>query len=320
VSASIRKSSDDAVDYRAYLDPAVLAKISGLELRARMIVEGFFSGMHHSPFHGLSAEFADHRVYAQGDDIRHIDWKLYGKTDKYYIKEYEQETNLNLMVVVDCSESMGFRSDEAALSKHEYATSLAAAISYLALRQRDSVGLALLDEHLASFVRPSNSPHHWKTLVRELDRAPGSGRTALGRAFAELAERLAVRTLIIVISDLFDDTEATLRGLKHLRYRKHEPVVINVLDPAELSFPLEGPTMFLGLEGTGRLLADPGALRVSYLEALERFQGDYRLGCGRMNIGYSVFDTKAPLDAALSTYLATRSARIRQRSSRVMRG
>jgi uncharacterized protein (DUF58 family) len=320
MSASTRKPSDAAIDYRAYLDPKVLAKIGGLELRARMIVEGFFAGMHHSPFHGLSAEFADHRVYAQGDDIRHIDWKLFGKTDKHYIKEYEQETNLNLMVVVDCSESMGFRSEGAPLSKHAYAISVAAAIAYLALQQHDSVGLALLDEHLTHFHRPSNSPHHWKTLVHELERASGTGRTALGRAFAELAERLTVRTLIIIISDLFDDVESTLRGLKHLRYRKHEPVVINVLDPAELSFRFHGPTMFQGLEATGRLLAEPGALRARYLEELERFQGAYRLGCSRMNIDYGVFDTGAPLDAALSTYLATRSARIRQRSSRVMRG
>lgn len=315
-----RKSSEAAIDYRAYLDPQVLAKIGGLELRARMIVEGFFSGMHHSPFHGLSSEFADHRVYAQGDDIRHIDWKLYGKTDKYYIKEYEQETNLNLIVVVDCSESMGFRSDSAALSKHEYATSVAASIAYLALQQHDSVGLALLDEHLTHFQRASNSPHHWKTLIHELERASGHGRTALGRAFAELAERLTVRTLIIIISDLFDDVESTLRGLKHLRYRKHEPVVMNVFDPAELHFRMQGPTMFEGLEAGGRLLAEPNALRARYLQELDRFQGALQSGCSRMNIDYGVFDTGAPLDAALSTYLATRSARIRQRSSRVIRG
>ena len=205
-----------AQDYRKYLDPKVLAKIGSLELRARMIVEGFFSGMHHSPRRGLSIEFADHRSYVQGDDLRHIDWKLFGKTDKYYIKEYEQETNLNLMLVVDCSESMGYRSAGSAFSKHEYAVSIAAAIAYLALQQHDAVGLTLFDEHLTQFVRPSNHPRHWRTLVHEMEGKVGPAKTSLERVFIELAERLSHRTLIFIISDLFDDEASTLKGLKLL--------------------------------------------------------------------------------------------------------
>ncbi|HNQ22980.1 MAG TPA: DUF58 domain-containing protein [Phycisphaerae bacterium] len=306
--------------YRKYLDPAVLAKIGGLQLRARLIVEGFFSGMHRSPQRGLSIEFADHRSYTQGDDIRRIDWRVYARTDKYYVKEYEQETNLDLMLVVDASESMQYRSAQAALSKYEYATAIAAALAYLALQQRDSVGLAVFAEHLVEFVRPSNDAAHWRTVVDELERRSGPAKTALGRALGELAERLAHRMLVVVISDGFDDVAGVLRGLKLLRYRRHDLVVCHVLDPAELTLPFRGPTLFEGLEAGGRLLADPGALRRRYLQEMTQFQARLRAGCARLRADYVLFNTLAPLDVALSTYLATRSARIRQRSSRVMAG
>jgi len=307
-------------DYRKYLDPTVLAKISGLELRARLIVEGFFSGIHHSPQRGLSVEFADHRAYTQGDDLRHIDWKVFGKTDKYFIKEYEQETNLNLMLVVDCSESMNYRSGSEGMTKHEYATSVAAAVAYLTLQQQDSVGLTLFDERLTHFMRPSNNAHHWKTLVHELAGKTGPAKTSIGRVLAELAERLNHRLLIILISDLFDAPAAILKGLKHLRYRRHEVIVWNLWDPAELTLPFSGPTMFDGLESTGRLLTDPRSLRARYVEEVERFQAQLRTGCGHMLIDYTVFSTATALDVALSGYLATRAARLRQRSSRVLGG
>ena len=307
-------------DYRKYLDPKVLAKISGLELRARLIIEGFFSGIHHSPQRGLSVEFADHRAYTQGDDLRRIDWKVFGKTDKYYVKEYEQETNLNLMLVVDCSESMSYRSGEEGMTKHEYATAIAAAIAYLTLQQQDSVGLTLFDEHLTHFMRPSNNAHHWKTLVHELAGKTGPAKTSLGRVLTELAERLSHRLLIILISDLFDAPDAILKGLKHLRYRRHEVIVWNVWDPAELNLPFSGPTLFDGMEFMGRLLTDPRALRARYVEEVERFQSQLRTGCGHMLIDYTVFNTAMALDAALSGYLATRAARLRQHSSRVLGG
>lgn len=307
-------------DYRKYLDPKVLAKISGLELRARLIVEGFFSGIHHSPQRGLSVEFADHRVYTQGDDLRHIDWKVFGKTDKYYVKQYEQETNLNLMLVVDCSESMSYRSGDEGMTKHEYATAIAAAVAYLTLQQQDSVGLTLFDEHLTYFMRPSNNAHHWKTLVHELAGKTGPAKTSIGRVLTELAERLTNRLLIILISDLFDVPEAILKGLKHLRYRRHEVIVWNLWDPAELTLPFSGPTRFDGLESTGRLLTDPRSLRARYAEEVERFQTKLRTGCGHMLIDYAVFSTAMALDAALSGYLATRAARLRQHSSRVLGG
>jgi len=307
-------------DYRKYLDPKVLLRIGGLELRARLIVEGFFSGIHHSPQRGLSVEFADHRQYTQGDDLRHIDWRVFGRTDKYYIKEYEQETNLNLMLVVDCSESMSYRSSDELMTKHEYATAIAAAVAYLTLQQQDAVGVALFDEHLREFLRPMATPHQWRTLVAELAGKTGPAKTSIRRVLTELAERLQHRVLIILISDLFDQPDDILKGLKLLRYRRHEVIVWNVWDPAEMTLPFSGPTRFEGLESTGRLLVDPRALRARYVEEVERFQQQMRSGCGHMLIDYAMYHSAMPLDASLSAYLATRSARLRQRSSRVLGG
>jgi len=307
-----------AHDYRKYLDPKVLARVGGLELRARLIVEGFFSGRHRSPYRGLSVEFADHRAYTQGDEIRHIDWKVFGKTDKYYIKEFEQETNLNLMLVVDSSESMRYRSSDDLMTKFDYAASQAAALAYLTLQQQDAVGLAVFDEHIGKMIRPSNNAHHWRAIIEELSLATAKPKTSLGGVLHELAERLIHRTLIVLVSDLFDDPDAVLTGLKHLRYRHHELIVWNLWDPAELAFPFKGPTMFEGLESTGRLLVEPRSLRDRYREEVDGFQTLLRQGCGKMQVDYVIFNTLSPLDVALSGYLATRSARLRQRSSRVL--
>ena len=305
-------------DYRQYLDPKILAKIGGLELRARMIVEGLFSGMHRSPHRGLSVEFADHRAYTQGDDLRHIDWKVFGRTDKYYIKEYEQETNLQLLLVVDASESMSYRSEGSPMSKYEYAATAAAAIGYLALRQHDAVGLAVFDEGIRTFIRPSSSAHHWKMVVHELARGTGSAKTSLGPVLHEMGEHLSHHTLVILLSDLFDDADAILKGLKELRYHHHEIIVWNLWDHAELTLPFSAPTRFEGLEATGTLLTEPGALREQYLEEVARFQNGLRRGCGRMQVDFAVFDTSSSLDGVLSGYLATRAARLRKRSSRVI--
>lgn len=296
----------------------MLAKLSGLELRARLIAEGFYTGMHRSPHVGLSVEFADHRAYTQGDDLRHIDWKVYGKTDKYYIKEYEQEANLTLVLAVDVSESMGYRSTDELLTKHDYAASLAAAMAYLTLQQQDSVGLALFDDRLLEFVRPSNSAHHWRTLIHELATKKGRDKTSVAQALDELGDSLHHRSLIVIISDLFDDPESILRGLKQLRHRHHELIVWNLWDPAEITLPFSGPTMFDGLESSGRLMVEPRSLRARYQAEVEQFRRTLRSGCGAMHVDFSFFDTSSALDAALSGYLATRSARLRKRSSRVM--
>ncbi len=306
------------VSYRKFLDPGVLARIRGLELRARLIVEGYFTGMHRSPYRGLSIEYADHRQYVQGDDIRHIDWKVYGRTDKHYIKEYEQETNLNCLLVVDTSESMSFQSPGAPMPKHEYATSLAASLAYLALQQADAVGLALFDENLREFVRPSSSSAQWKTIIHELEGKTRKAKTSLAAVFNELAERLPRRMLIFIISDFFDDADSILRGLRHLRYCRHEVVACHLWDRAELKFEFSGPTLFEGLEGTGRLLAEPRTVRERYLAEVEKFRAHLQSGCSKMLIDYVTFDTATPMDVGLSSYLASRATRMRQRSSRVL--
>ena len=298
-------------DYAKYLDPKVLARIAALDLRARLVVEGYVSGMHRSPYRGYSVEFAEHRQYSQGDDLKHLDWKVFARTDKFYVKQYEEETNLNCLLVLDRSESMAFRSDPTGLTKHEYAVAVAASLAYLALQQQDSVGLALFDEDVGRLLSPSNNPSFWKTLVHEMEGSIGPKKTSVRAVLDDLAERFPRRSLVVLVSDLFDDPHEVLRGLKHLRYRKHDVIVFNVLDDAELTFPYARATLFDGLEGYGELLADPRALRRRYLEEVHRFTDTLRRGCRDLRIDYEILNTARPLDVALSAYLATRNARIK---------
>jgi uncharacterized protein (DUF58 family) len=298
-------------DYRRYLDPKTLARISALDLRARTVVEGYISGMHRSPYHGFSIEFAEHRQYSQGDDTRHIDWKVFARTNKYYIKQYEEETNLVCIIAVDCSESMTYRSPHAAMSKHDYAISIAASLTYLALRQQDAVGLALFDESVRRFLRPNSNPGQWKAVIHELEGSTGPAKTSMRRVLDELADRIKQRALIILISDCFGDLDDFYQGMKHVRYRKNEVILCHVMDPAELTFPFKGPTQFAGLEATGNLLCEPRALRARYLAEVEQFKAGLRRICRELRLDYELYNTQDPLDVALSAYLATRSAGIR---------
>ena len=309
--------------YRKYLDPSVLSKIDALELRARLVVEGYITGAHRSPYRGLSIEFADHRSYTPGDDIRHIDWKVYGRTDKFYVKEYEQQTNLNCVLLVDRSESMRLMSDGAVMSKLDYSACAAAALAYLSIQQHDAVGVALFDAVLGTYVKPSSHPGHWKVLAGELDaacREGADGKTSIKSVMFDLAERLGRRSMVVVMSDLFDEPDEILRGIQQLRYHNHEVIVCHVWDPAELRFSFVGPTEFRGLEGLGRVMTHPQSLRSRYLEEVDAFVHRLRRGCRKMQTDYVMVDTSSPLDVTLSAYLASRSLRIRQRSSRVMGG
>lgn len=308
---SVGRSDLSAKDYRRYLDPRTLAKISRLDLRARLVVEGYISGMHHSPYHGFSVEFAEHRQYVQGDDIRHIDWKVFGRTNKYYIKQYEEETNLTCLLVVDCSESMTYQSADAPMSKHDYAICIAASLACLALKQRDSVGVAVFDDTIRKFIRPKNHPAQWKTIINELQGSTGPSKTSLGKVLEELADRLKRRTLIILISDFFSDPKRVSAGLRRLKYGHNEMILCHVMDPAELTFPFKGPTMFQGMEQQGKLLSEPAALRSKYLDEVASFLADLRKTCRTLHLDYELYNTKDPLDVALSTYLAARSAGIR---------
>lgn len=304
---------DEASNYRRYLDPRVLARVGALELRARLIVEGLLTGQHRSPFQGASVEFAQHRPYVQGDDIRHVDWKVLARNDKVYLKQYQVETNLELMLVVDASESMGFGTvkgdDGSEWTKYDHATAVAAAMAYMAIQQQDSVGLAVFDQVLSRYFRPSNSPGQWKLVVNELQGIPRWNKTGTGKVLDQLAEKLTHRSLVVIVSDLFDDPEEIVKGLRHLRFRKHEVVVFQVLDPAEIEFPFEDVTLFKGLEEAGELLTEPRALRAGYLEQLALFTEKLSRACRGLNIDFARLNSGESLDIALSQYLADRMGR-----------
>jgi uncharacterized protein (DUF58 family) len=298
-------------NYQKYLDPQTLASMQGLELRARLIVEGYVSGVHRSPYHGFSIEFAEHREYVPGDDLRYVDWKVFGKTDKIYLKQYEEETNLVAYLLLDSSESMRYKSDKAPLSKLEYAQCVAGSLAYLVLQQQDSVGLATFDKELRAMVRASSNPSHLKQLLHVMEDTVPERKTSIGPIFHDLAERLKKRGIVIILSDLFDDVQTMLAGLKHFRHRRHEVVLFHVLDPAELEFPFEQVTLFKGLEQMTDVVADARALRRAYLDEFGAFVHQVKQGCRAQRVDYVQLRTDQPLDVALSTYLSSRMMRIR---------
>lgn len=295
-----------------YLSPDVLAQIGGLELRARLLVTGFISGLHRSPAHGFSVEFAEHRKYVQGDDLRYMDWKVYGRTDKHYVKQYEQESNLKLVFAVDRSESMAYRSAQAPWSKWDYAITIVAAMAYLAVQQSDSVGLAMFDTKLHRGARPSNQTGKWRLIVQELCAARTTGRTAFRGSIDELAETLKKPHLVVIVSDFFGAPDEVVASIRRLFHRGHEPVVMQVLDPAELTFPFEAPLQLVGLEGLAPVRVEPRVVRDRYLEELRGHTNRLRRCCHEQRSDYQLFDTAAPLGGVLSAYLAARSARARR--------
>lgn len=294
-------------DPQRYLDPVALAKVRGLELQARLLVEGYLSGMHKSPYHGFSVEFAQHREYVPGDDIKHMDWKVYGRTGKYFLKQYEAETNLVLWLLVDDSESMQYKSGD--VSKYDYACMTAAALGYLTLQQQDSVGLITFDQQIRAFLRPSSQPSHLKEMVHVLQQGIRKEKTSLAPIFHEVADRIPRRGIIVVLSDLFDDVGHLLSGLQHLRYKRHEVIVLHVMDGAEVDFPFQEATLFRGLEQMPELLTDPRSLRQSYLTELNRFVSHLQAGCRAQNIDYVQMRTDASLAVGLSAYLSQRLSR-----------
>jgi len=292
-----------------FLDPAVLAEISRLDLRARQVVEGFVSGLHKSPRKGYSVEFAEHREYVPGDDIRHIDWKLWGREDRYYIKQYEEETNLRCQLLLDISESMRFGTGP--LNKFEYAATAGAALSFLLLKQRDAVGLRLFDDELRGVVPVSSnwqSLHNILTMVEPLKPHNKTDFAAPLRDFADAAGR---RSLIAIFSDLFAPLETVENGLRHLRHKRHEVVLFHVLDETELSFPFEDNTRFVGLEQMPDLIAEPRSLRDGYLEVLREFLEQVRRMCASMRIDYMLLSTSDRLDKSLAGFLAARARVVR---------
>ena len=293
-----------------YLDPRTLAKLQGLELRAKLIIDGYIAGLHRSPHHGFSIEFAQHREYVPGDDLRYVDWKVFAKTDKYYLKQYEEETNLVCHLLLDVSESMLYQSRESALSKLEYAQCIAAALAYLVLRQRDSVSLATFDHKVRALVRESGNPAQLKQLIHVMENSAAEKKTATGPIFHDLAERLNKRGVVIILSDMFDDVNSMMAGLKHFRHRRHDVIVLHVLDPAELDFPFRSMTKFKGLEQLPDVVTNPRALRKAYLAEFDQFNRKLRQGCRELNIDYVQLRTDQPLDVAMTSFLAARMARM----------
>ena len=290
------------------LDPRTLAKLQGLQLRARRVVEGLVAGAHRSPYRGFSVEFSEHREYAPGDDLRYLDWKVFGRTDKFYLKQFEDETNLLCYIVLDVSESMSYRGPSAGLSKLAYAQCVAASLAWLVLQRQDAVGLATFDRELREVVSPSSSPSHLANLLSVMESASASGKTSVESVFRELAPKLSKRGIVIVISDLFDDPCHVLSGLRHFRHRQHDVAVLHLLDPAEVDLPFELPTRFMGLEGDLDVTADPQSVRAAYRAEVDHFLAHIKRGCLDNQIDYRLLTTDQPLDVALSTFLASRTA------------
>jgi uncharacterized protein (DUF58 family) len=293
------------------LDPATLARIQGLELRARRIVEGYVAGLHRSPYQGFSNEFAEHREYAPGDDLRYVDWKVFGKTDKVYLKQFEEETNLICYLLLDISESMQYQGPGSPMSKLAYAQSAAASLSYLVLHQHDSVGLVTFDQEIRRLVRPSSSPMQLKQLLDVIEQSTAAHKTRTGPIFHDLAERLARRGIVVIFSDLFDDVETILAGLKHFRHRRHDVIIFHVLDPAEIEFPFQQVTMFKGLEALGEVITEPRSLQAAYQNEVRSFLKRVKTGCRAHQIDYLTVRTDEPLDALLSTFLSARKKRVK---------
>jgi uncharacterized protein (DUF58 family) len=287
------------------LDRKALNKIGRLELRARLVVEGFLAGRHRSPYKGVSVEFAEHRPYVPGDDLRYLDWKVLAKSDRHVVKEYAEETNLTCHLFLDTSESMTFASGEE--TKFEYARAIAAALAYLCFRQRDAAGLVLYDEGIVKTLAPATGEGALRALFETLATATPARGTETARVLREMGERLRRRGIVVVLSDLLEDTREVLAGLRGLRQRGHEVLVFHTLDPSEIAFPYERMTLFEGLEAGPRLLVDPHALREAYLQEFKDYADRLRSGCLAHRIDYVRAPTDAPLDVALVSYLARRA-------------
>jgi uncharacterized protein (DUF58 family) len=285
----------------------VVARLAHLDVRARLVVEGFIAGLHRSPFHGFSVEFAEHRPYMPGDPLKTIDWKVWARSDRYLVKQYTEETNLRCHLLLDLSGSMAFRSPRAAMSKLEYGQSLAAALAYLMLHQQDAVGAMLFAEHPLAYVPARAVRSHLDVLLKVLSDIAPHGRTRLGPALHELAERIKRRGLIVLISDLMDDPIQVLSGLQHFRHRHHEVIVFHVLDPDEREFPYTDASTFVDMETGEKLTSLPWEIAKTYRAKLGAWMELYRRQCREQRIDYVMIDTRTPFDQALLAYLGKRA-------------
>jgi uncharacterized protein (DUF58 family) len=286
------------------LDAATVARLGNMDVRARTVVEGFVAGLHKSPYKGFSVEFAEHRQYMPGDPLKTIDWKVYGKSDRFYVKEFEEETNLRAYLVLDASASMGFTTG--AVSKFDYARYLAAALAYLMIRQQDSVGMLLFDEEVRRFIPPRSARQHLHVLLSELEAARPAAATRIAATLHRLAERLKRRGLVIILSDLFDRPEDVLVALRHFRHNRNEVVVFHVLDAAEREFSFRREAIFRDLETNDEMLVRPWEIQREYRDAVSEWIDRYRRGCREIGVDYVPMHTETPFDTALLAYLDKR--------------
>ncbi|MCA9258109.1 MAG: DUF58 domain-containing protein [Planctomycetales bacterium] len=289
---------------KRFLHPEAIRRIGRLEIRARCVVEGLQSGMHRSPYFGRSIEFLQHRQYVPGDELRHVDWKVWAKQDRLYVKQFEEEANMRCTLLVDVSASMRYGSGP--LNKYEYASTIAASLAYLLLRQHDAVACLAFDEAVRARTPLRSSMGHLQAIVQTLDASAPRDKTDAGAILAQVAEASPQRGLFVVLSDFFGDVDSTLRGLRLLRQRGHDVAALHVLDDEELDFPFDGPTRFEGLEDVVSLNCNPRALREGYLESFQKFLATLRHGCARDGVDYELIRTSEPLDAALARYLTRR--------------
>jgi uncharacterized protein (DUF58 family) len=291
---------------RRYLDPATVSRLKKLDLKAKLVVEGFMTGLHRSPYHGFSVEFAEHRPYMPGDPIRNIDWKVYGKSDRYYIKQYEDETNLRSYILLDVSRSMTYASP-GTISKLEYAKHLAAAIAYLMTHQQDAVGLLTFSDTIHRFIPPRSAGRHLQLILQELESLDPGTNTDVGTCLSSLSERIRRRGLIILFSDLMDEPERVLQGLKHFRYRQHEVIVFQILDETEWTFPFQEELGFVDLESGEEVVAQSWILAEEYRRRVEAWREEYRRACGEQQIDLVTLTNQTPFDRALLRFLEKRA-------------
>ncbi|NLX98184.1 MAG: DUF58 domain-containing protein [Rhodopirellula sp.] len=296
-------------DSRRFLHPEAVQRISRLDLRARHIVEGFLAGMHRSPYFGQSVEFLQHREYAWGDDLRFVDWKVWAKQDRFYVKQFEEDTNFRATLLVDVSGSMRYGSGP--LNKYEYAATVAVSLAYLLLRQQDAVGCIAFDDRLRTAVPQRTKRNHLDAVIKALGLSGPENKTDMYPILREVAETYPRRGVMLLISDLLTDRPGLFRGLKLLRSRGHDVMVFHILDDDEIDFPFNGSTRFEGLEDASEIHCNPRALREGYLAALAQYLEEIRRGCAAINLDYVLFRTSQPLDGALATYLSRRSAMTR---------
>ena len=286
------------------LSPEIISRLNNLSLKARYVVEGFMVGLHKSPYHGFSVEFSEHRAYGAGDEIRHVDWKLWGKTDRYFVKQYEEETNLKAYLLIDQSLSMNYASNK--ISKLEYAKLISASLGYLMLKQQDAVGLTLFDDRIRVNIPARSKRSHLNVILSKMEKIKAGPETRMAPVLHSTAEVIKKRGLIILISDLFDNQEEVLSGLQHFRYKGHEVIVFHIMDPQEMKLDFSQRTRFRDMESGEEIITDPWHIQKDYQRDMEQFCDNYKIQCRQNNIDYIQLATDSPLDMALSEYLLKR--------------